>query len=174
LKELNEERNKNNNLLKELNEERNKSKNLLEQLNNEKIKVEELTNKINKSENTDKENLEKIKELEGKIKELEETIKMKDLEIKNNNKINTTSTISEGKTISLLFTSIDQRMNRPVSCKTTDSFVKIEEKVYNEIPEYKDYNTFLTVNGKLIKRFKTFEENGIKDGNIILVNILED
>ena len=46
--------------------------------------------------------------------------------------------------------------------------------LYNEYPKYKDYNTFLTVNGNLIKRFKTIEDNEIKKGNVIMVNIYED
>ena len=62
----------------------------------------------------------------------------------------------------------------PIPCKNTDTFVKIEEKIYNEYPKYKDYNTYLTVNGNVIKRFKTLEENGIKSGNIIIVNIYDE
>ncbi len=33
---------------------------------------------------------------------------------------------------------------------------------------------FLTVNGKVIESEKTLEENGIKDGNIIIVNINDE
>ena len=73
--------------------------------------------------------------------------------------------------VALFFTSEKQDIHRPISCKNTDTFTKIEEKIYNEYPKYKDYNTYLTVNGNIIKRFKTLEENGIKDGNTIIVNI---
>ena len=76
--------------------------------------------------------------------------------------------------IAVFFTSIKQDMQRPMSCKNTDTFARIEEKIYNEYPKYKDYNTFLTVNGNTIKRFKTFAENKIKDGDIILVNIYDE
>ena len=61
----------------------------------------------------------------------------------------------------------------PIDCNNNDSIVKLEEELYNEYPKYKDYNTYLTVNGKIIKRFKTIEENGIKKCNAIMVNIYE-
>jgi cobalamin biosynthesis Co2+ chelatase CbiK len=51
-----------------------------------------------------------------------------------------------------------------------DTISKIEERIYDEYPKYKNYNTYLTGNGNIIKRFKTIEENGIKDGNTILIN----
>ena len=60
-----------------------------------------------------------------------------------------------------------------MACKNTDIISRLEEKLYNEYPNYKDYNTYLTVNGNVVKRFKSLEENGIKDGNIILVGIYE-
>ena len=169
-----------NDLLNQLNEERNKNKKLLEELSNEKRKVKELNDKIKKYENNNNENIKKYENLNNenqkKIKELEEIIKSKDLEINNlrsnNNEI---TTIKAGERImALFFTSVNQDIHRPISCKNTDTFVKIEEKVYMEYPQYKDYNTYLTVNGNVIKRFKTLEENGIKDGNTILVNIYEE
>ena len=73
--------------------------------------------------------------------------------------------------IAINFETINQDIKKPMACKNTDIISRLEEKVYNEYPEYKEHNTYLTVNGNLIKRFKSLEENGIKDGNIILVNI---
>jgi hypothetical protein len=177
IKPLNEEKNnikikednKYNELLNQLNEERNKNKKLLEELNNEKIKVKELNDKLKIYENSN---------YLKKIKELEELIKLKDSEInnlKNNNDKNEITNIKSGeKIIAIFFTSTHQDIHRPISCKNTDVFVKIEEKIYNEYPKYKDYNTYLTVNGNIIKRFKTLEENGIKDGNTIIVNIYDE
>ena len=155
--------------MKQLDEERNKNKKLLEELNKEKIKVKELNDKLKIYENSN--NLKKIKELE-------ELIKLKDSEInnlKNNNDRNEITNIKSGeKIIAIFFTSTHQDIHRPIPCKNTDVFVKIEEKIYNEYPKYKDYNTYLTVNGNIIKRFKTLEENGIKDGNTIIVNIYDE
>ena len=163
------EDNKYNELLNLLNEEKNKNKKLLEELNNEKIKVKELNDKLKKYENCNNEYIKKIKELE-------ELIISKNIEINNlkndNNKITTLK--SGEKIIAIFFTSNLKDIHMPIPCKNTDTFAKIEEKIYNEYAEYKDYNTYLTVNGNVIKRFKTLEENGIKDGNIIIVNIYDE
>ena len=139
-------------------------------LNNEKEKVKELNNKIILYEKTSNENI-------NKIKELEKLINIKDNELNNlkSKLINEDSAISfikpEEKIISLDFSSKNQEIHKPMTCKNTDIIARLEEKVYNEYPKYKDYNTFLTVNGNIIKRFKSLDENGIKDGNSIIVNI---
>ena len=163
------EDNKYNELLNQLNEEKNKNKKLLEELNNEKIKVKELNDKLKKYENPNNEYIKKIKELEELIKLNNEEIN----NLKNDN--NEITTLKSGeKIIAIFFTSNLQDIHMPIPCKNTDTFVRIEEKIYNEYPKYKDYNTYLTVNGNVIKRFKTLEENGIKSGNTIIVNIYDE
>jgi len=158
-------------LLNQLNEEKNKNKKLLEELDKERIKVKELNDKIKIYENSNNENIKKIKEMENLIKSKDSEIN----KLKNNNDKNKITSIETGEEIiAIFFTSIKQDIHRPIPCKNTDTFVKIEEKIYNEYPKYKDYNTYLTVNGNVIKRFKTLEENGIKDGNTIIVNIYEE
>ena len=79
------------------------------------------------------------------------------------------------KSFAIKFSSVDQTIyNYPISCNDNDSISKLEEEVYNEYPKYKDYHTYLTVNGSIIKRFKTIKENGITKGNAIIVNIIEE
>ena len=157
--------------MNQLNEEKNKNKKLLEELNKEKIKVKELNDKIKIYENSNDKNL-KI------IKELEKQLNSKNLEInnlkENNNKNKITSIKSGEEIIAICFISVNEDINRPIPCKKTDIFAKIEEKIYYEYPEYKDCNTYFTINGKVINKLKTLEENGIKDGNIINVNIYDD
>ena len=80
------------------------------------------------------------------------------------------SHIKPGEKIIAVNFSLNKEIQKPMACKNTDIISRLEEKLYNEYPQYKEYNTYLTVNGNLIKRFKTLDENGIKDGNIILVN----
>jgi len=157
--------------LNQLNEEKTKNKKLLEELNKEKIKVKELNDKINIYENYYNNNLKLIKELEKQINS--KNIKINNLK-ENNDKNKITSIKSGEEIIAIFFTSVHKDIHRPISCKNIDKFVKIEEKIYDEYPKYKDYNTYLTVNGKVIKRFKTLEENGIKDGNTIIVNIYNE
>ena len=61
-----------------------------------------------------------------------------------------------------------------MACKNTDKIARLTEKLYNKYPKYKDYNTYLTVNGNVIKRFKSLDENGIKDGNSIIINVYDE
>ncbi len=61
-----------------------------------------------------------------------------------------------------------------VVCKNTDLFVRLEEKLYNEYPQFKNYETYFEVKTKRIKRFKTLDENKIKNGDIINVFIVEN
>jgi len=140
----------------------------MEQLSNEQKKVKELNDKIKLYENNNNNN--KIKELEEIIKSLKSQIY--DLKNKTNNDKITNIKAGE-EIVALFFTSINQDVHRPISCKNTDTFVRIEEKIYNEYPQYKDLNTYLTVNGNVIKRFKTLDENKIKDGNTIIINVYE-
>ena len=154
-----------NELVKQLNDEKNKNKDLLEQ-------IKKLNNKIKLYEQNSNEYINKIKDLEKLI-----NIKNNELNALNSklNYDNSISYINPGeKIIAINFESLNQEIRKPVACKNTDIISKLEEKLYNEYPKYKDYNTYLTVNGNLIKRFKTLEENGIKNGNSIIVNIYDE
>ena len=61
----------------------------------------------------------------------------------------------------------------PVVCKNTDLFVRLEEKLYNEYPQFKNYETYFEVKTKRIKRFKTLDENKIKNKDVINVFTLD-
>jgi hypothetical protein len=75
------------------------------------------------------------------------------------------------KAIAALFISTDQNVTYSIACKNTTTFVKVEEKLYEEYPQYKETNNYFLHNGNLIKRFKTMEENKIKSGKPIILNI---
>ena len=64
--------------------------------------------------------------------------------------------------------------NYAMTCKNTDLFVTLEEKLYNDYPKYKNYDTFFQVNTRRIKRFKTIEENNIKCNDIISIFIIDE
>ena len=91
----------------------------------------------------------------------------------NNLKLNNRTTIyssKDGKPFAVNFTTPGQNFLIPKICKNNDTIVRLEEQVYNEYPKYKDYNTYLTCNGKVLKRFKTFKENEITAGSAIIIN----
>jgi len=163
------EDNKYKELLNLLNEEKNKNKKLLEELYIEKIKVKELNYIIKLNEKSNNENIKKDKETEKLMKTKNSEIN----KLKDNNNDKKTNIEKEEEIIVIFFIFMHQDIHRRISCKNTDTFAKIEEKICNEFPKYKDYNTYLTVNGNIIKRFKTLEENGIEDGNTIIANIFD-
>ena len=74
------------------------------------------------------------------------------------------------KAIAALFISTDQNVTYSIACKNTTTFVKVEEKLYEEYPQYKETNNYFLHNGSVIKRFKTVEENHIKNGKPIILN----
>ena len=53
-------------------------------------------------------------------------------------------------------------------CKNTDQFIIVESLIYKKYPEYEDIINLFLVNGRQVKRFRSFEENGIKNNDIIL------
>ena len=64
--------------------------------------------------------------------------------------------------------------NYTMPCKNTDLFVRLEEKLYNDFPKYKNYETYFEVKGRRIKRFKTIEENNIRGNDIISLFFIEE
>ena len=136
-------------LEKQLIDEKNKNKNL-----NEKVK--QLEKELENSKNM-------VKELKGK-----EIEKLK----QNNNSLNN---IKPGEEIySINFDSFDKKIrNCSITCKNTDIFVKIEEQLCEDYPEYKNKETYFLVNGQKIKRFKSLDENKIKKNDILMLFICD-
>ena len=58
-------------------------------------------------------------------------------------------------------------------CKNIDLFVRLEERLYEDFPQFKEFETYFEVNGKRIKRFKTIEQNNIKTNDIINIFTIE-
>ena len=51
--------------------------------------------------------------------------------------------------------------------------MRLEEQLYEEYPEYKEFDVYFTVKGDKIKRFKSIEENKLKNKDKILLNIFD-
>ena len=117
------------------------------------------------------ENNQELRTLKNKSKDLNEELSK--LNLKKDNKNNKNNIDDNEITIAINFISSDQEINYHISCKINDTIAKLEEQLYNEYPKYKDYDTFLTTNGKIVKRLKTIEENEITNDNTILINIYE-
>ena len=77
---------------------------------------------------------------------------------------------NESSIIAVNFVSLSNNINYPMACKKTDRFSKIEKKLYQEFPELRNKNIYFIVNGNVIDKSLTFEQNKIKSGNTILIN----
>ena len=128
--------------------------------------------------------MKEIEDLKIQLKNKEKTIESLNTQLSNKinelnnikNKINNNyddlvNIINPGeKIIAALFISSDQKIQYAISCKNTTPFVRIEEKLYEEYPEYKETDNHFLHNGTVIKRFKTVEENHIKSGKSIVLH----
>ena len=132
--------------------------NLQNELNNLKISYNSSQSLINQLQNI----------LNQKEQELSQ---LKDKLLSNANQIKTDSENKYG--FAITFRSINQDFIYPITCNKKELISRLEEELYNEYPKYKEYNTYLTCNGVVLKRFKTIGENNIKKGDAIIVNIME-
>ena len=57
--------------------------------------------------------------------------------------------------------------NYSMACKTTDLFSSLEERLYQDFPNYRNIEKIFMVRANRISRDKTLEENNIKNNDII-------
>jgi len=83
-------------------------------------------------------------------------------------------TLEEGeKLMSIAFISTNQQLHYSVICKNTEEFHRIEGQLYKKYPEFSENENFFTANGKKINKYKTLEQNGIKNNDVIILNEIE-
>ena len=160
-----------------MNNEKTKYIKLNEELIKERDKGKQYFNNWNKEHKANENFINMTNKLNDKIKSLQSELNTKIVEIENlinGNKIDNNNSdidaIRPGEKIMVAhFISCDQKINRALACKNTDIFVKIEEKLYKEYPEYKEFHTYFTVGGVMIYRFKSMQDNKIKDGEKIML-----
>ena len=75
--------------------------------------------------------------------------------------------------ITVTFKSIDQKVDIAFWVPKTDLFVKLEEKLDMQCPGFRDSNNYFTINGRIIKRFRTIQENQLNNFDKILLNVYE-
>ena len=163
-----------NEVLKNENEVLNKENEVL----NKKNKVLNKKNISLKNELTIKnEDINKYKEelnnLKNSLISKDNTINDLNNKISNLNINNNTQNVNINDIKTILFKSVDHKVDIGFSCQDSDIFVRIEEKLYNEYPDYKDLNTYFTVNGLAIKRFRSIKENNLKNFDKIILNVYE-
>ena len=131
-----------------------------------------LQNELNGLKISYNNNLSLINQLQYNLNQKDqELIQLKNKLLSNSNQIKTDSENKIG--FAITFRSISQDIIYPIVCHKKELISRLEEELYNEYPKYKEFNTYLTCNGVVLKRFKTVGENNIKKGDAIIVNIME-
>ena len=72
------------------------------------------------------------------------------------------------------FNSEDGRIRYAMQCLKTETFAQVEEKLYKIYGDYKNTNNKFISNGRNILRFKTVEENNIRNGDTVQFQVIED
>ena len=62
------------------------------------------------------------------------------------------------------FISDNQNIHFAVACLKHNTFAEVEEKLYQQYPEYRETNNIFIANGAQVLRFKTIEQNKIGTG----------
>ena len=102
--------------------------------------------------------------MEDKINALNNPKDKSELDINNVNKKS-----ENGKIISVLFMTQGNQdiINYSMVCRTTDLFSSLEERLYQDFPNYRNVNKIFMVRANRIFRDKTLEENNIRNNDII-------
>ena len=129
-------------------------------------------NNTNVRKNEKKENKEEIfkkKEISNDNKEIAELRKLLDEERKKNKLLENNKKSESEKIISVLFMTQGNQdiINYSMACKTTDLFSSLEERLYQDYPNYRNIEKIFMANTNRISRNKTLEENNIKNNDII-------
>ena len=132
--------------------------NLQKELNDLKISYNNNLSLFNQLKNSLNQKEQELSQLQNKL-------------LSNSNQFKTYSENKIG--FAIIFRSISQEIIYPMICNKNELISRLEEELYNEYPKYKEFNTYLTCNGVVLKRFKTVGENNIKKGDTIIVNIIE-
>ncbi len=87
------------------------------------------------------------------------------------NKGNIKQYVDYNNIIVVHFISGDGQVNQGIKCLKTDTFAEVEEKLYKIYNEYRETNNIFLSSGSVVLRFKTIDENKIKDGDKIQLQV---
>ena len=105
-----------------------------------------------------------IKDKEDIINDLNEKLKRFPFILEKNEKL-----------MSVIFSSMNQKINYSIVCKNTDNIHNLEGILYKEYPNlFERQNYFYLCKGKLLNKFQTLESNQIKNGDTIILSSNDD
>ena len=78
------------------------------------------------------------------------------------------------KIISIIITSVDQKINYSIVCKNTDTLKRLEPELYKEYPEFSETENYFLCKGSIMDKSKKFKDFNIKNGDTIILNKMAD
>ena len=185
-RELKEEKEKNKNLENIINNLRSKNDNETENLKKEiksyKEKIEKMKNDIQKLslENNNLKDKMKIPSTQNNQDEIVRLLKKNEVLNEKIDELNEKLkrypfSLEEGeKIMTIVFTSVNQKLNYSMICKNTDTIHKLEAQLYKEYPKLAETKYYFICKGTVVSRFETLKELKIKSGDIIVLNVDEN
>ena len=144
-----------------LKNELNKANKIIE---NQKTKISDLQNQLNNLNNIINNNNISIEKYKNIIIQKNEELNILKSNNNFNNNIQNKELFSLDQIMSINFISTDENIHFSVPCISSNTFAEIEEKLYQQYPDYRETNNKFLINGKEISRLKTIGENKIKNG----------
>ena len=171
--EINEFRNQYESEIKKLKNqfeiEKDKNQKLIYENNNLKEEIKNLNIQINKL-NDEKKLIEN--NLEEKNKEIKKLISKNNLH--DNYVVTSINPGEQIMTVNFVSMGTNDIGHFSLVCKNKDLFVTLEERLYEEFPKFKDYETYFEVKTKRIKRFKSLKDNNIQSNDVINMFIIDE
>ena len=153
-------------LKSQYNSQNNNQNYLMNENMNLKYQIQQLNNKINFQNNNNNQIISnnsntylEMNNLYKQINELNEKLKRYPFVLENGERI-----------MSVIFSSVDQKIHYSIVCKNTDMINKLEFELYKEYPQFSETENYFMYKGKVINKFHTFASNNIKNGDVIVVN----
>jgi chromosome segregation ATPase len=139
----------------EISKLKNELKEAKETIEQQKLTISVLQNQLNNSNNIITNNYNLIQSLQNIINQKEQEL----IQLKSKN-----IPIISNQMLAVNFISSDSRVHYAVPCVSNNTFAEIEEKLYQQFPEYRETNNQFLAQGREILRFKTIAENKIGNG----------
>ena len=146
----------NSNEINNLKNELTKANKIIEQ---QKLTINNLQSKLSEYNNT-------INNYQNKLNQKELELNNLKLQLNNNNSNNLSNNdnFKLNEMMCVNFISTNQKVHFAVPCLKKNTFAEVEEKLYQQYPEYRETNNNFIANGTQVLRFKTIAENKIGTG----------
>ena len=141
-------------LRNEINDKNKEINSLKMELSNKDLLYNDLLNKINDKRKINLNYINENQYLQEEISRLKNEIK--NMKLKENIIQNNNSCVN--------FISMDGKIHYAIPCNENEIFAVVEEKLYQQYPEYRENNNSFLANGNTILRFKTIKDNKIGTG----------